>query len=246
MLSPLCEFLEWDSAFFGIRVGRVTTNRLTTLDMPRVLDWCREQQVRCLYFLCAPDHDESVQLAESHQFHLVDIRVELAWQLADKLESELWNGGLDIVRPYRSEDRPDLLKIAETAYYDTRFYYDHNFTHEQASALYREWIAKSCDGFADAVLVASRDDGIGGFVTCHVDSPQRGRIGLVGVRNDLQGRGIGWLLVKAAQTYFVRHGVNEVHVVTQGRNIAAQRLYQKCGFRSYALYLWYHKWFTDS
>jgi ribosomal protein S18 acetylase RimI-like enzyme len=34
-------------------------------------------------------------------------------------------------------------------------------------------------------------------------------------------------------------------IVMDGSNIAAQRLYQKCGFRSHKVELWYHKWFTD-
>ena len=35
----------------------------------------------------------------------------------------------------------------------------------------------------------------------------------------------------------------EVTVVTQGKNRAAQRLYQQCGFMSRDLQLWYHKWY---
>ena len=33
-------------------------------------------------------------------------------------------------------------------------------------------------------------------------------------------------------------------VVTQGRNVAAQRLYQSAGFRTAAVQLWHHCWFT--
>ena len=32
-------------------------------------------------------------------------------------------------------------------------------------------------------------------------------------------------------------------VVTQGRNIAGQRLYQRCGFLTRSVELWYHKWY---
>jgi ribosomal protein S18 acetylase RimI-like enzyme len=31
-------------------------------------------------------------------------------------------------------------------------------------------------------------------------------------------------------------------VVTQGRNIASQRLYQKHGFVTQSIQLWYHRW----
>jgi hypothetical protein len=34
-----------------------------------------------------------------------------------------------------------------------------------------------------------------------------------------------------------------VKTVTQGRNIPAQRTYQRCGFQTAAVQLWYHRWF---
>ncbi len=41
-----------------------------------------------------------------------------------------------------------------------------------------------------------------------------------------------------------KNGVKIVSVVTQGRNIAPQKLYQKCGFISYSTMIWYHRWFN--
>lgn len=244
---PLCRILEWDTAFFGVRIGRVESERLSADDIRSVLEWCAEQQVQCLYFLCAPDDDESVKIAEAHRFHLVDIRVDFSKQLSsvDKLNQPV-EGGV-AVRSFRTEDWPSLQKMAETSYTDTRFFYDEHFTREQASALYREWLRKSCDGFADALLVSQNQENVAsGFITCHVDTPQEGRIGLVGVSGEARGAGVGQTLVRAAQSYFAERGVSQISVATQGRNLAAQRLYQKCGFRSRSLHLWYHKWFTDA
>jgi hypothetical protein len=34
-----------------------------------------------------------------------------------------------------------------------------------------------------------------------------------------------------------------VNVVTQGRNSKAQRLYERCGFLTRSVQLWYHRWF---
>ncbi|HEX8491246.1 MAG TPA: GNAT family N-acetyltransferase [Pyrinomonadaceae bacterium] len=244
---PLCRILEWDTAFFGVRIGRIEPERISTDDIKRVLEWCREEQVQCLYFLCAPDDDQTVKIAEAHGFHLVDIRVDLSKQISPGGELSQLQPGAFAVHPYRKEDWPILQRIAETSYTDTRFFYDEHFTREQAAALYREWLRKSCDEFADALLVAQNQENVAsGFITCHVDSPQAGRIGLVGVSDEARGAGVGQLLVRAALSYFAERGVSEVGVVTQGRNLAAQRLYQKCGFRSRSLHLWYHKWFTDS
>jgi hypothetical protein len=51
-------------------------------------------------------------------------------------------------------------------------------------------------------------------------------------------------LVNSALKWFSKNGVKIVSVVTQGRNIAPQKLYQKCGFISYSTMIWYHRWFN--
>jgi ribosomal protein S18 acetylase RimI-like enzyme len=46
-----------------------------------------------------------------------------------------------------------------------------------------------------------------------------------------------------ALDWFAQQQVDTVTVVTQGRNIAAQALYQRRGFITQSQQLWYHKWF---
>jgi RimJ/RimL family protein N-acetyltransferase len=237
-VTPPCEFLPWDTAFFGFRVGRISGDRLPERDVGPVMDWVREERIRCLYFLCTTDHDESVRVAERLGFHLVDVRMDFLRKVpADAAE----DGGVRLCEP---GDEAGIIAIAAESYRHTRFYFDPNFTEERASALYREWARKSCEGWADAVWVAPARDGVGGFATCHVDTTSRGRIGLVGVRAGLRGAGIGPLVVGAALSFFARRGVGEALVTTQARNLEAQRLYQKCGFRTHKVAYWYHRWFA--
>jgi len=54
----------------------------------------------------------------------------------------------------------------------------------------------------------------------------------------------GKSLLLVALDWFASQGAKEVRVVTQGKNIAAQRLYQRCGFVIRDLQLWYHKWYS--
>lgn len=238
MTAAPCKMLNWDSEFFGVRIAQVEGDRLTSAIIDQVLQWSRDQQIACLYFLCASDDDESVRVAEWNQFHLIDIRVELSWRVR-KVE----NNPVGNTRSFQRSDLLKLQEIASSSYELSRFYFDHRFDLAQSSALYREWITKSCEGHADAVFVASHRGSTGGFITCHLDSTGRGRIGLVGVSEDTRGAGVGRALIETAQRYFFDKGVSEVFVVTQGRNIAAQRLYQGTGFRTYSMRLWYHRWF---
>jgi len=43
--------------------------------------------------------------------------------------------------------------------------------------------------------------------------------------------------------WFADQNASNITVVTQGRNVAAQRLYQRLGFVTRSLELTYHKWF---
>jgi ribosomal protein S18 acetylase RimI-like enzyme len=237
MAEAPCKFLDWDSRFFGHRIARVERNRLDEASMAEALDWCREHRIDCLYFLCAPDDDRSVRLAEAEGFHLVDVRLELSRRLdapPDAFD--------DVVRSFQPTDFDALLQIASEAYRDTRFWYDGRFTREQAASLYREWIAKSCRDDEKQVLVFVEDGQVKGFVTCSFEAASIGRIGLFAVASEARGAGVGRALVGAALAHCYSDGGREIRVVTQARNIGAQRLYQACGFRTLSMHLWYHKW----
>jgi len=146
------------------------------------------------------------------------------------------------VRHYRTADLPALLPIASTSYGDTRFYQDPRFDRKACDRLYEIWLEKSCNGYANAVLVADNGREPVGFITCHLMPDDAGNIGLVGVSDTAKGRGIGRALVQAALDWFAQQKRSYVTVVTQERNVAAQKLYQRCGFSLQDTDLWFHRW----
>ena len=207
-----------------------------------VLTWCADEAIDCLYFLADADDAATVSLAERHQFALVDLRVTLASTVTEGGPAcrELDEHG---VRPAREADIPALRAIARVSHRDSRFYFDGHFPESRCDALYETWIENSCRGYADAVLVAEVAAQPAGYISCHLTEAGVGQIGLVGVGERAQGRGLGRALVLAALGWFARHHAGEVSVVTQGRNVRAQRLYQRCGFVTQSVQLWYHRWF---
>jgi ribosomal protein S18 acetylase RimI-like enzyme len=64
----------------------------------------------------------------------------------------------------------------------------------------------------------------------------------IGVGPAARGHGVGTALVEALLSWAGSRGAERVTVVTQGRNVAAQRLYQRCGFLTRSIHLWYHHW----
>jgi dTDP-4-amino-4,6-dideoxy-D-galactose acyltransferase len=229
--------LEWDSAFWGVTVGRVSAHVLTADRLADIDVWARAHHVDCLYFLAVPDDPETIGVAQGAGFRLVDLRVEFAWR-AD--EAELATR----VRSYRPGDLESLRMIARTSHENTRFYADPHFPRERCSDLYDTWIVRSCNGWADAVLVAVLDGQAVGYVTCHFDrTSNRGSIGLIAVSADVRGKGLGRELVLGAVGWCREHGSTEVSVVTQGANVGAQRLFQVCGFLTLSTGLWFHRWY---
>ncbi|MBN1810219.1 MAG: GNAT family N-acetyltransferase [Anaerolineae bacterium] len=242
MTDP-CEFLEWDSDFFGHRIARVVGHRLDQRRVEAILEWCRARSIECLYFLADSDDRETVELAEDHGFRLVDVRVVLECRLDGRHTPQRQGSDSVRVRSVCPDDIPVLQSIARTSYLGSRFYFDPHFSVASCEALYETWIVRSCEGSADVVLVAEADGQPVGYVSCYLSGD--GQIGLVGVADWVRRRGVGRALVDGALRWFAERGVDTVSVATQGRNVAAQRLYQGCGFSTRSLQLWYHKWMSE-
>ena len=238
-----CEYLEWDSTFFGFRIARVRSTRLDRALADAVMTWCAERQIRCLYLLADAQDPTTASLADASGFRFVDVRATFGWHSGRTHAAGPRETAGFSIRGARADDIPALRAIARANYRATRFRFDPGFPEARVDALYETWAEKSCQGHADAVLVAESDEGPCGYVSCHMEGARAGRLGLVGVREGAQGRGVGRALVESALAWFDARGVERVRVVTQGRNIAAQRLYERCGFLLEAADVWYHRWF---
>jgi dTDP-4-amino-4,6-dideoxy-D-galactose acyltransferase len=230
--SGPCELLEWDTEFWGVPIGRVVGGEVS----PEVDEWASANGVACMYFLAPSDAPEAVRAAEHSGFELVDVRVEL--------DRPSTGHEAVAVRSARADDVERLRELAGSVHRgETRFYADPGFPDKRCDELYALWIERSVEGWADEVFVAELDADVAGYVSCHADEARgRGSIGLIGVAEAARGKGVGASLVNAAVAWSRERGLPTVSVVTQGRNVQAQRLFQRCGFRTGAVDLWFHKW----
>ena len=235
-----CVFLEWDSAFFGQRIARLTLNRLTDGEWPAIEAWCRAERIDCLYFLADAGDGETIRLAEDQGFRLVDIRVTLAIRPGGQIPGA--NPPAEIlIRPFQPSDLSALRTMAGRLHRDSRFFFDKGFAENRSREMFETWMEKSCMRSGDQVWVAEDAGKVAGYVTCHLDSRSAGCVELIAVDKPAQRRGVGQALMQAALTSFAAGGVSEVTIATQGRNARALRLYERCGFRVSSLQLWYHR-----
>jgi dTDP-4-amino-4,6-dideoxy-D-galactose acyltransferase len=240
--SAPCSLLEWDSAFFGFRVAQVTGDTLSEKMGRAILEWSQAQAIRCLYFLADASSSQTAEAAHQLGFKMVDVRIQFT--LEGKRPSTAIVPEVALRTP-RASDVPALEIIARGAHQDSRFFFDGCFPRTRAEDLFATWIARDCAGRADTVFAASREgSGPAGYITCNlIKDSNTGRIGLVGVSSESRGKGFGKALVSGALEWFWSLGVEKVAVVTQLRNVAAQRLYQAMGFRTEEVKVWYHRWF---
>jgi dTDP-4-amino-4,6-dideoxy-D-galactose acyltransferase len=246
--SEPCVELPWDSDFFGFKIGRVEGDTLTETLVQRIEHWSQRNDIACLYFLARADDPVTSRLAEDNGYHLVDIRLTFLRRLTRAgLEEGSSPSRSLIIRAASADDLQTLLPVASSSYQDSRFFYDSRFPRHLSQALYEVWLTTSLSGYAQGFLVAEINGSAVGYVTCHLDNANgQGTIGLVGVAAEARGHGAGSALVNAAVSWLAERQVGEIRVVTQGRNIPAQRLYQRCGFVTDSVQLWYHKWYADA
>jgi ribosomal protein S18 acetylase RimI-like enzyme len=246
MILPRWEKLAWDTDFFSIPIGRINASVLDTDAVTVILADAREQGIRCLYFEADPNDLTTVLSVEKNSFHLVDVRVVLehpfknrpAPSLLYPISSEL------CITPAKASDLPRLEEISVEVGQFSRYNFDENFAPGDDKRLYRVWIKNSLAGFADAVFVArwggENGDAIG-LITC---TARHGisHIQLAGVHHEYRQKGVGTALVQAALDWSRELDVEKMQVVTQARNVSAQRLYQQMGFFTKSMTLFYHKW----
>jgi len=244
-VDPLT-YLPWDSAHFGLRIARSTLRQFDSGAYPKLEKACMDLDLDCLYFLAdAADHATISALLKCG-FDFVDIRLTLEARVG-AIPSARAQDGL-LLRSGLASDLEALLPIAGGSYGQSRFFVDTRFGRERASLMYEIWLEKSLTSdFADNVVVAEILGRAVGFITIHLNKPPgEGNIGLVGVAESARGKGCASGMLHQASRWLSAHGLDRLNVVTQGSNVSAQRLYQRSGFVSRSVEIWFHKWFEKA
>ena len=235
--------LPWDTDFFGFPVAFLSSLKLNPSIARFVFDFCSKHLVRLLEYQCDCHDRESVLLAEEHGFNFADIRLTFERFINNnlaipKLPSEFT---FDIAN---EGDVTRLMEIADGLYLDSRYYFDTNFPRDKVRQFYIDWVQKAVLGtFDDCAMILRHSDDPVGFFTIKYEPNCSARIRLVGIDPRYRAKGLAIIHLHHCLKKLAANGVKYVQVATQGRNYAAQRLYQKAGFITKKTEIWYHKWF---
>ena len=231
------QLLTWDTKFFEIQTGRIIPTSLQENQLASILTEMRQKGFQLVYW--ASDHQYTYDF-QSYSGILVDKKTTF--------EINLQNISLDSMPLPKTEPYSNSLpfskleKLAVQSGAFSRFARDNKFPHEKFTALYETWIRKSVSGeMANEVLVIRQNNHIAGMVTLS-NKNGVGDIGLISVDEEFRGRKFGQQLVCDAQRWFIQNGCHTAHVVTQGDNLPACRLYEKCGYQKIKIEFFYHFW----
>lgn len=239
----LYQKLKWDSDFFNLNIGYISCLRLTPNIEKHIKDFIREEKIDMLEYRCNCHDRTSVVTSEESGYSFVDIRLTLQHYLLSQLEIDRLKGFS--IHKGKKRDIAKLQKIAADIYVASRYYFDENFDRSKVKEFYQGWVKKAVLGtFDDFTYVFYRKKGPIGFCTIKKMRTNAAKIGLFGLDTAYRGKGLSSVFLNAVlKKLKEEEKIGYVEVVTQGRNYAAQRLYQRCGFVTKSTELWYHKWF---
>lgn len=230
--------LDWDTNFFGFSVAKILPTTLSTPTLQQLLKKLKDRDFHLVYW-ATPFQDMTV-VAQDCGGRLVDKKMTYHIDLTTLPPNQLpTNPVVEYTQLTASED---LISLSIQAGLYSRFRLDPQMDQQKFRELYTQWVVNSCNKkLAKAVLVIRDHEQCVAMVTVG-EKNGLGDIGLVAVAEQQRGKGYGSALIRAALTWFVQHGYNTSQVVTQGDNVAACKLYEKCGYRQTNLEYFYHFW----
>ncbi|MEI6300067.1 MAG: GNAT family N-acetyltransferase [Betaproteobacteria bacterium] len=240
-IVALAQKLEWDSQFFGVNVAYISCLHLSDNIYKAISRFVTDNNIDLIEYLCNCHDRRSVLIAEKEGFTFADIRLTFIKKLTN-FEPSVAVDGFALKRA-GEEDIPQLERMAGQLYVKSRYFFDEKFGADKAEEFYKSWIRKAVRGqFDDECWCLTQGTQVIAFCSFRYTQGDRAQIGLMGVHESFAGMGVGKLMIDSVIKILVAKGVEQVVVVTQGRNYPAQNLYQSAGFRTQETQLWYHKW----
>lgn len=225
--------LEWDSNFFGLRIGRAD---LVSLEEGVAIVNQRasiKEEFDLVYIFAS--HGLGVSFLNAR---LVDEKV--VYVLSDTVRYE-YNRKVVLWEPSKGVS-DDLQHLALVSGQYSRFKLDKGLPLGSYERLYSCWIERSVNQtMASEVFCYMVEDVPRGLITLNRKGDV-GTIGLVAIHEDFQHRGIGSAMMRHVIRYAQEQHCSKLSVSTQLVNVYACKLYENVGFRIESVTDVWHWW----
>ncbi len=228
------EYLSWDSSFFGFKVARIGPEVFDFEALGAVLNTLKKEGFQLVYW--------SSELESPDAALLNGFLVDKKLTYLQHLKTAPQNAENPVEAYSEPEASAPLLELGVQSGEFSRFRVDDRLPYAKFKALYETWIVKSVrKQIAEEVLIYPPQSEPLGLITLGKKN-NRADIGIVAVRDNARGQGIGKQLIYSALNWFWQKNQSEVQVVTQGYNAPACALYEKTGFYIDKTEYFYHFW----
>ncbi len=232
------QHLDWDTQFFGFGTARILPSSLNANQLAQLLAELRGKETRLVYW--STPEEVAFDISALNGW-LVDRKTTFQIEL-ETLNPQQFIATALVGRHQAGAGDEGLYNLAIQSGEYSRFACDPRFPQEKFRALYREWMRKCLSHeLADEILVVGEAGKPSGMVTVSKKGAM-GEIGLIAVDAAARGKHYGEMLVRAAQLWYLKQGLQQAQVVTQGDNLPACRLYRKCGYETQRVEYFYHFW----
>ena len=239
--------LPWDSQHFEIPIAKIISSELDDAELGDVLSHAKETGYSLIYWPTCPHRIVPLPLLRSFSGTLVDRKVTYQRELNSEIICDPiknLNSTFKVIEYPQLPANQQLSALALLGGAKSRFHVDQNISSEKYISMYHIWINRSTlHEIADVVFVVtnSSNDEYLGVVTGSAKNGI-GKVGLFGVLKEVQGQGIGTLLIKAIHEWMLSNGINTSEVVTQRDNVQACKFYERAGYLMKSLQHYYHFW----
>lgn len=224
--------LDWDSAFFGMRIGRVDVMEPGDMITLALRQKELSEQFDLLYMFDLNQFGFSARDAK-----LVDEKV-----IFSKFCEEKENFS-DVMTYEQSVPNESLYQLALVSGEFSRFRLDKRFPEGSYEKLYLRWIENACpsEGTNKQIFLYIQNGIAQGMITVDY-AGDHAQIGLVAVHPGYQHKGIGSKIMSTMEGYLYKKGVMTIEVATQKANEDACRWYAKNGYIVQSVTPVYHWW----
>ncbi|QKJ89164.1 dTDP-fucosamine acetyltransferase [Paramixta manurensis] len=209
--------LEWENQFFNRH------SALLTLDDTQALELARLDDFDLVQAKVSAQQTAALDWLGQCGFHLVEGEADLALPI----ETTTRQSGIRIAR---AEHIPALRAVAAEAFALSRFRAPW-YPPDASARFYAQWVENAVQGTFDhqCLLATDQQGRLQGFVSLRKLANDEARIGLLASVPEARGQGVGARLVLAAADWCNAHRLTRLRVATQLSNVAAMRLYLRCG-----------------
>jgi len=232
-----CNFLEWDTEYFGIKSGRVNIfGKLGVNVKKEILDFCIEHDFITFY-----NYNNLREINEwignNTEAFLADLNIQFEKKITKNIEKPELDISIKNYLPYEKT----IMVIAEESFKYSRFFNDRKLPQNRAKNIYIKWTENSFEKENKYFTVAKIDNKIAGFIIFNFNS-DIAVIELIAVDKNYQGKKIGKQMLLKLEEFLEDKKVKILKVGTQVNNIEAVGFYSATGFKYVACNSVYHMW----